>query len=212
MKTDKKLGVSLVFGRGGDSTVSDTAGAVQTNLYGNPAFPDPPVSEVQLQGGITAFNTSIAAQSQGGTAATAEKYNRKAELVDLLERLALYVQVACENDMAKLLSSGFTTVSQNRAQSQLPKPTGLKLDHGLSGQTLLSVDRIDNVRCFEIDVALLDDEGTPGPMTPAGLHTKSRNMPVNGLIPGKLYLFKTRAVGGSTGYSDWSDPVSHRAM
>ncbi len=212
MKTDRKLRVSLAFGNGSDSIVSDTAGAVRTNLYGNLAFPSPPVPEVDLQAGITAFSSAIAAQSQGGTAATAEKYNRKAELVSLLERLALFVQVACENDMAKLLSSGFTVVNQNRTQSQLPKPTGLKLDHGLSGQTLVTVDRIANVRCYEIDVALLDDEGTPGPMTPAGLHTKSRNMPVNGLIPGKLYLFKTRAVGGSTGYSDWSDPVSHRAL
>ena len=149
---------------------------------------------------------------QGGTAATAAKNNRKAELANQLEVLALYVQVTCDNDMAKLLSSGFQAVSQNRAQAQLPKPAGLRLDNGLSGQLLLTADRIANARCYVIDLALLDDEVKPGPLTTAGLHTRSRKMPVNWLVPGKLYLFRTRAIGGLTGYSDWSDPVSHRVL
>jgi len=37
-------------------------------------------------------------------------------------------------------------------------------------------------------------------------------MPVGRLIPGGNYQFQVRAVGGSTGYSDWSDPVSHRCL
>ena len=212
MTTEKKIRISLSFNSAGDAIVLETAGSLLTNLYGNPAFPAPPVLEVTLQGAVTALTTAIAAQVQGGTAATAAKNNRKAELVNLLEARALHVQVACENDMAKLLSSGFQSVSQNRAQSQLPKPAGVRLENGLSGQLLLTADRIPNARCFEIDLALIDDEGKPGAMTTAGLHTKSRKMPVNGLIPGKLYLFRTRAVGGLTGYSDWSDPVSHRAL
>ncbi|MGH7976559.1 MAG: fibronectin type III domain-containing protein [Limisphaerales bacterium] len=32
------------------------------------------------------------------------------------------------------------------------------------------------------------------------------------LTPGAMYSVQVRAVGGSTGYSDWSDPVSHMAM
>jgi hypothetical protein len=31
------------------------------------------------------------------------------------------------------------------------------------------------------------------------------------LTPGTNYNIQARAVGGSTGYSDWSDPVSHMA-
>ena len=211
MKTDK-LRVSLAFSRGTDTNVLDTAGAVLANLYDKPYFPDPPVAAPDLQAGIDALNTAIAAQAQGGTAATAEKNLRKEELVALLEKLALYVQVASNNNLAWLLSSGFSAVSKNRAQSQLPKPTGLRLENGLSGQSLLSVDRIPNSRCFEIEAGMLDDEGRPGPWMHRGLVTVSRNMPVNDLVPGKLYLFRTRAVGGSTGYSDWSDPASHRAM
>jgi len=37
-------------------------------------------------------------------------------------------------------------------------------------------------------------------------------MPLNGLTPGTNYSLDVRAVGGSTGYSDWSDPVSHMSL
>jgi hypothetical protein len=116
------------------------------------------------------------------------------------------------NDLAKLLSSGFTAVSVSRAQNQLPQPTGLKLDNGLTGQLLLTVERVANARCYEIEVALLDEEGKPGSWMNGGLSTRSRNMQVGGLELGKLYACQTRAVGGSTGYSDWSDPVVRRVM
>ena len=53
---------------------------------------------------------------------------------------------------------------------------------------------------------VLDDGGTVGPWQPAGVHT----MRVSGLIPGRMYVYKLRAVGGLTGYSGWSDAMHHR--
>jgi hypothetical protein len=37
-------------------------------------------------------------------------------------------------------------------------------------------------------------------------------MPANGLTPGTTNRFQVRAIGGSTGYTNWSDPVSHISM
>jgi chitodextrinase len=48
----------------------------------------------------------------------------------------------------------------------------------------------------------------PGAWQSAGLFTHSRSMTVAGLVPGTTYSFQVRAIGGSTGYSDWSNPVS----
>jgi hypothetical protein len=31
---------------------------------------------------------------------------------------------------------------------------------------------------------------------------------IDGLTPGTTYMFQVRAIGGSTRYSDWSNPVS----
>jgi hypothetical protein len=46
----------------------------------------------------------------------------------------------------------------------------------------------------------------------AGIFTQARSITVDGRIPGTVYDVQARAIGGSTGYSDWSDPVSHMAM
>ena len=35
---------------------------------------------------------------------------------------------------------------------------------------------------------------------------------INGLTAGTNYSIEVRAIGGSTGYSDWSDPVSHMSL
>jgi hypothetical protein len=32
------------------------------------------------------------------------------------------------------------------------------------------------------------------------------------LTPGTIYTMQVRAVGGSTGMGDWSDPISHMAI
>jgi hypothetical protein len=41
---------------------------------------------------------------------------------------------------------------------------------------------------------------------------KARNIIAHGLTPGQVYSVQARAIGGSTGYFDWSDPSSHMVM
>ncbi len=45
-----------------------------------------------------------------------------------------------------------------------------------------------------------------------GVFTQARSIIIQDRTPGTVYDMQARAVGGSTGYSDWSDPVSHMAM
>jgi hypothetical protein len=207
-----QLRVQLGFTNAPDHSLEETAGAVIDNLYGNPAYPTPPVTSVGLAGALTAFTAAIAAQAQGGTAATADKNNKRAALTDLLRQLAGYVQENCANDLAKLLSSGFDAVSTNRASSPLEAPSIRDLLNGNSGQLLIRVGPIKNARCYEVRYAALGAGGAPGPWQSGGLFTNSRSMPINGLSPGTGYSFQVRAVGGSTGYSDWSDAVQHMSL
>jgi hypothetical protein len=51
-----------------------------------------------------------------------------------------------------------------------------------------------------------------GGWTPAGVFAQTRGIVLPGLTPGQNYSVQARAIGGSTGYSDWSDPVSHMVM
>ena len=54
--------------------------------------------------------------------------------------------------------------------------------------------------------------GTPGSWQAGGVFSNTRDLAVNGLTPGTIYAIQARVLGGSTGYSDWSDPVQHMSM
>ena len=54
---------------------------------------------------------------------------------------------------------------------------------------------------------------TPGgDWEPGVFSSDSRRIVFEGLTPGTIYTVQVRALGGSTGQSDWSDPSSHMAM
>jgi hypothetical protein len=207
----EKLRISIAYGRGTDPTVVATTNVVLTSLYPIPAFANPPVTAAALEAGLNAFTTAITACVNGGPATTAEKNNRRTELVGMLDRLAYFVLGACNNDLALLLSSGFQNVSTNRAQTQLPKPNVIRIDNGITGQSLVTVQAVPNARCFELQYAIVNDQGVRGEWLTRPLSTSSRNIPVDELTPGVMIAFQSRAVGGVTGYSDWSDVVTHRA-
>jgi hypothetical protein len=123
-----------------------------------------------------------------------------------------YVQQNCGNNLATLLTSGFEAVTTSRAQAELDVPDIVSIDNGDTGQLLVRVKAVANARCYEVQYAARGAGGAPGPWQGGGLFTNSRSMPLNGLTPGTNYSIQVRAVGGATGYSDWSDPVSHMSM
>jgi hypothetical protein len=58
--------------------------------------------------------------------------------------------------------------------------------------------------------------GNINPKFKTSMKSKMRKRPITpalyGLTPGTTYSLQVRAVGGSTGYSDWSDAVSHMSL
>jgi hypothetical protein len=185
-----------------------TAGAIINGLTGNPSFPSPPVDLKTLQAAVDDLNAALAAQPQGGPSATAEKNNKKEALIVLLRRLRHYVDENCGNDLSVLLSSGFQAAVTTRVRLPLANPSILNLGLGNSTELVLKVTPIAHAKCYEVRMAVVGAGNTPGPWQSAGLFTNSRSMTINGLTPGTTYMFQVRAVGGSTRYSDWSNPVS----
>ena len=207
-----QLRVLLGFAAASDHSLEETATSVLSKLYDNPAFANPPVAKVDLQAALTAFSLAIAASLRGGPVETADKNNKREALVSLLRQLAGFVQDKHDNDLAKLLSSGFEAVSTNRASAQLEQPSIKDILNGMTCQLIVRVGSVANAKCYEVRYALIAPGGALGPWQSGGLHTSSRSMPIGHLTPGGNYQFQVRAVGGSTGYSDWSDPVSHMSL
>ena len=211
-KRMSQLRVQLGFTNAPDQGLLDTTESVLTNLYGKPAYPTPPVTQAALTAARDAFLLAIGVAAQGGTAATADKANKRDTLVGLLRQLAGYVQEKHGNNLATLLSSGFDAVSTNRAQQPLEKPQIREILNGNSGQLIVRVGAVKNAKNYEVRYAAVAPGGAPGPWQGGGLFSNSRSMPISGLTPGTNYMIEVRAIGGSTGYSDWSDPSSHMSM
>lgn len=204
--------VNLSFAGGSDQVVEDTTDAILENLYGNAAFTTPPVTKVALQTALAEFNTAVGQQAQGGTAATGIKNQKRDVLVELLRQLATYVDQNCNNDLPTLQSSGFQAVSTNRVQQPLEKPIIVTVANGMTGQLVVKVKPVPNAHSYEVRYATVGAGGALGPFQAGGVFTDSRGMPVGGLTAGTLYKIQVRAIGGSTGYSDWSDPSEHMSL
>jgi len=87
----------------------------------NPNFPNPPEELKTLESAVEELSAALAAQVQGGTAATAHKNNKRDAVIELLVKLAHYVQDNCGQNPATLLSSGFQLATNNRAKSPVGK-------------------------------------------------------------------------------------------
>jgi hypothetical protein len=213
-----QLRVLLGFSNATDHDIIERTEDILGGLYVSPLWnPLPagvafPVAQADLEAARDAFMEAMAKADMGGPPDTADKHNKRDTLVALLRKLAGFVQENHGNDMARLLASGFDAVSTNRVQSPLPKPNIRDIRHGNSGQLIVRVEPIRNARNFEAQHALIGPGGTPGPWQSAGLFSDSRAILLNGLTPGAECLIRVRALGGSTGSSEWSDAQSSRSL
>jgi len=124
-----------------------------------------------------------------------------------LRQLAAFVQMKCGSDLAQLLTSGFEAQSGRGASVPLTKPLSLVLENGGSGRLIARVDAVKNAKMYEGRIKLND-----GDWLPSIFEGDSQHITFSGLTRGKDYTAQVRALGGSTGESDWSDPSSHMAM
>lgn len=212
-----QLRVLLDFTDSSEMALHERSQAVHDELYTNtvwavPPNPALPVTAAALATAISELTVAIAAAGQGGPPDTAAKNDKRDALIELMRTLADYVQANHGNDLTKLLASGFLAASGNRAAAPLETPAIKDIVNSGSGQLTLRIAAIPNAKCYEVRYALIGAGGAPGPWQSAPLFTSSRGIIITGLTPGGSYSFQIRAVGGSTGYSGWSDAVSHMSL
>jgi hypothetical protein len=198
------LRVSRDFMRASANDLANLADDVVDGLTGNAAFPSPPITVPNITALNTALRAAITAADAGGRMQTAAKNNAYSALTSALRKDANYVEIQSDNDQATLLSSGFDIVSTNRAQSPLDQPVIVAIANLATTQLLIRMLSILNARSYQVQTATAAN----GPWQEAGIFTQARRIVLPGLTPGTIYFVRARAIGGSTGYSEWSVPVS----
>lgn len=198
--------VSLGFAQYTDSELSDFYTSVNTGLTGNAAFPNLPITLAAFTALGTTFIEKLAAALDGGKQAIAARNVARANLIGGLRQLASYVQTVAGNDLPVLLSSGFQPVNQSTTRQPLPKPVVENIDNFQTTKLMMRLKAIPNMKALE---ARRKQGNTD--WQPAGIFTQARKVVQEDLTPGTTYDFQFRAHGGSTGVSDWSDPISHMA-
>jgi hypothetical protein len=198
------LRVSLDFAGYGDADLDEFAGNVVVSLTGNTSFPTPPVAPADLGALVTAFHNAVLAALPGGIQLTAAKNAAREALLDALRKIASYVQGIANHNLDVLLTSGFYANSTNRAQSPLEAPTVSDVENLATTKLLVRLTPVTNAKSYNVQT----NTNGNGAWTDAGIFTQARRIVLGSLTPGTTYNVRARAIGGSTGSSDWSAPVS----
>jgi hypothetical protein len=199
--------VSMSFAKFGKHRLAMFAGSVVVALTDNPAFPNPPVSIVDLKAASDAFAMNVSLTPRGGIILTATQKEARALLVGLLRDEAHYVQIIAKESLPTLLSSGFAAIDRNSAQKPLVAPLIRKVLRERSEQLRLILKAVPNARLYQAQLKVGDGDWQDG-----GIHSQARRLVLTNLVPGTVYQIRVRALGGSTRYSPWSMVTSCMAV
>lgn len=192
------------FGRYTEGDLNNlTLGAIDA-LTGNPRFPTLPVSLGMLSQYQSTYQATRTEARKGGTDRTQLKKAARRVLEDALVKIALFIQGEARHDYDALLSSGFEVMALNRRPVPLDRPAILTVFNNVSGQLRLRGQAVVNARAYQVQGS------TDGGQTWFDMDNSlgARFIMLTPTIPGTIYTLRLRAVGGSTKYSAWSDPIT----
>lgn len=192
------------FSRDPDDDVNHLTLDVEDALLNHPVFIKLPVSLTDLEQQRVTFQTTITEARKGGVDRTRLKAAAKLVLTDSLVKIALYCQGEARHDLDTLLSSGFEVVSTNRTSGPLDTPAIIDVWNDVSGQLTVRGQAVLNARNYKVQAS------TDGGKTwvDMGTFNGARLMVLTPTTPGTIYTIQFCALGGSTGQSAWSDPVT----
>ena len=174
-------------------------------LTGNAAFPALPVKIVDFTALFTAFQTAVTNMGKNtNQQLTALRDEAREALLDAARKNGAYVQSVALNSLSTLLSSGYQNVPTQSPSSPLDIPTILSVTNNGTTQVALRLSRVDNAKSYQIQFST--DNGKTWTM--GGAYPQARRIMLTNLVPGTTYMIQAQAIGGSTGQSGWSTPVS----
>ena len=188
-----------------DNDVLVLTDVVINGLTGSAVFtsPDPPLAA--LTDLRNEFSDSIIAAIQGGTQLIAVRKEKRSELVDALQREAIYVDLKGQNTESILLTSGFKIYSSAHGVTPLsgtPIFKGAK-DGSVSGEIVLRLFSVKYAVVYELRYTT-DEYSANARWTYLVCQTKPTFL-LTGLSSLTRYWFEARTIS-TKGPSGWSEP------
>jgi len=197
------LKVSRAFTSYTDAGLDEFANGTYLGINNNQAFADAPVKPADLLSVNLVFRNAIAAAT-GDPTDTATKNAVREDLLDVLRKNASYVEIVASHNLATLLSSGYYPTSTNHAQYPLEPPVIQELSNLATTKLLLRLQPVVGAKTYHAQASA--DGGKT--WLADVFSTQSRRITVPGLTPGTTYVIRVRAIGGSTGCSEWSQTTT----
>lgn len=167
-------------------------------------FPDLPVAPTVIKTLADDLNAKQAAMITGGTVEKAARDNAFDALTAALDSDADAVEMVVGMNLEMLLATGYLPASTNRTSSPLDDTAIMGLFNNGTTQALLRLKKVTNAKSYQVQTSC--DNGKT--WQEAVVSTKAIRIVIPNLLPGTTYLVRARAIGGSTGASNWTNPGS----
>ncbi|MBA3961752.1 MAG: hypothetical protein H0X40_07615 [Chthoniobacterales bacterium] len=141
--------------------------------------------------------------TKAGRLKTAQKNAAGAAVVDALDKDASFTDIISNGGPSIIMQIGYEPVSTNRAQNMLNPPEVVAIETPQAAQLKLRVRSDRNTKSFVGRIK----KATDGDYGPTVSFASSRKVIFTGLLGGVTYVMQLMVIGGTTGQSDWSDPV-----
>ena len=164
-------------------------------------FPNLPVSPATLKTLAADLAAKQAATITGGSPTYAARDTAFDALTAALDSDADYVESVVKDNMEMLLATGYLPVSYNRTSSPLDDTAILGLLNNGTTQVLLQLQPVRNANVYQVETSADGGKTWVEACLPS---SQARRILLANLVPGTTYLVRARAVGGSTGASNWT--------
>ncbi|MCZ4410668.1 fibronectin type III domain-containing protein [Cryomorphaceae bacterium 1068] len=182
----------------------DKTALIIRNVDGNANFPtpDPAIADLTAQAELTA--EWLEKSAFGDKRAIARRRRETAALLELMRRMATYVNFTANGDEDVILSSGFDVRRKPEPSGPLAQPIEFMAKRSeKSGEVVLDWKAIDHAKAYQVEYTTTDPASPEATWQVATVTSKSKAS-VNNLTRGTDYWFKVKAISGtkSSAYSD----------
>jgi hypothetical protein len=184
-----KIKIITSFGKYNDADLEQKAELIVHSMTSNANFPNPIPPIADVLAATTAFDAAIIRAKEGGKTEQFARDLKRQELIALLDKLALYVQIEADGIDSVLASSGFTLSKIPQPIGILPKPQSFVLHAENVGSIRLNLKSIHGAKSYQFEYRKKTDAAWI-----ILVHTKT-SLLLSDLESGQLYEFRVAGIG-----------------